>query len=269
MKNNKQIFIAVLLVGLLLLSACAAGRAAGPTDEEALVQQAAAEVFESLGLDAIYEGKTSPDPSGAVFYLFYCEKTNQEYRFDTNGNLVMVHTRLPEGTLGTADALPSIDEEALDALVKEYAAEQLGGKLVGELEIVRKHGFSGQYTYELREVANGIPTGTRIGTTWLQDGTMGSFIPKLGSVYGDQQPEIVLSEEAAIEIALQTVTERVAGTSYALTDKAPECELDASGDKLYYAVAIDTYSEKENYTVIYTVRVDVTDGTVLEVQFTQ
>lgn len=45
--------------------------------------------------------------------------------------------------------------------------------------------------------------------------------------------------------------------------------MEAMRDKLYYRVEIATFSEKEDYEVIFYVSVDIATGEVLNVEFTQ
>lgn len=271
MNKNKKRFGVLALVVVVIAVACSLLVAVNAWSEEADVKDAAKIFFQKIGDEAAFVEKTVAKTNRNTYYVFRSEHTNREYQFDSEGNLWSVTNKLPQGTLKQASTLPALKSEELDKMVVEYFKESAK---YGALEIVSKNGFSGKYTYTLREVLDGIPTGTRIGTSWLQDGTLVSAVIHQGSVFSDspngvKAVETQITQAEAIEIATKAVEEQIAGTSYAFGGKSAACSLDAIEDTLFYAVVIDTYSETEDYVVTYTVAVSVTDGTVLEVEHTQ
>lgn len=272
MNKAKKRFGVLALIVVVVAVACLALLAVNAASKEATAKDAAKIYLQKIGDEAAFVEKTVSEINGNTYYVFYSEHTNKEYQFDTDGNLWSVTNNLPQGTLSQASTLPALKDDELDKMVVEYFKESAK---YGTLEIVSKNGSSGKYNYMLREVLDGIPTGTQISTSWLQDGTLVNAVVHQGSVFSDspngpvKSAETQISEAEAIEIATKAVEERIAGTDYAFGGRPATCSLDAIEDTLFYAVVIDTYSEKEDYVVTYTVSVNVTDGTILEVEYTQ
>lgn len=260
--------IAIAVAAIFLISATA-------STEESVVQEAAEKqlsVFEETG---VFKQKVISEVNQKIYYEYRGNRTGNIYSFDVEGRLSTVWGSQGGAHLDEATTMLALQSGELDAIVLEYADKAIEMQRFGELEIVSVTMNNGIATYELREMHGEVPTGTRIGGTWLQDGTLVNVTICYGEVFhgipsgAKKEPGIQISEDQAISIAMATVEERIAGTGYRVEGKPATCKLDANRGDLFYAVSIDTYSEAEDYVVTYTVRISSENGKVLETEYTQ
>lgn len=203
-------------------------------------------------------------------------ETEREYYFDDCGNLTKLITTMSDNAFEIESQNNTEDESVLDQEVIAIAGACMNDYQIGKLEIESKRNFMGIYDYEIVEYIDEVPTGSRVGMECLGNGTVIFAIPIRGQIFTkDNTGTLQLDYEATIdsveaeEIARQTVEARVSGTSYEIMPKPFVTKLEAKRDKLYYNVEVATFSEKENYEVIYYVSVDLASGKVLDVVFTQ
>ena len=128
--------------------------------------------------------------------------------------------------------------------------------------------------YEFREVYQGIPTGSRVAVECRQDGTIYYAIVTKGAVFETTRKktvkprvEIAISEERAIGLAERAIRDRLADGE-TITDDARACNLDATGEQLYYTVELSAAKPGADPT-IYWVKVSTADGSILDVTATQ
>ena len=223
---------------------------------------------------AEYVGITKSQVTGKEFLLFHSDETERDYRFDKNGMLCAIFSTSSEEPVRDGSELSPDEEAQLQKSMTEFAETCISSYQIGTVEMVSNSHFSGSYVYEFREVYQGIPTGSRIALECGQDGQVFYAMVTKGEVFETERrsrhaPEIGISEEQAIEAAVQAVSEKIAGTDSQITDDAKECRLDASGADLYYTVQVTTRSGQEAYPITYWGKVNVTDGTVMDLVFTQ
>lgn len=227
-------------------------------------------------ITAEFVGVMKDESKETVFCLYHSDKTERDYRFDEVGHLRAVFSTLPNDCFEKSEERPCMKENEIDDAMRDFAAKCISAYRIGEIQMVSKNQFAGTCIYEFCEVYDGIQTGSRIGLECLQDGTISYAMITKGTVFEKTEAgeiklaaEKKITEQQAIEIAVRTVSERIKDSGYAIAEDSISCRLEATGAALYYTVEIDTFSEKEQYTVAYWAKISVADGNVLDLVFTQ
>lgn len=223
---------------------------------------------------AVSAGGTQSEANGAEYLLYHSEERQRDYRFDASGNLAAVFSTAEEAVPSDAPELNAQEEEALNRTMAEFAERCISAFRIGTVEQVSSSHFSGDYVYEFREVYQGIPTGSRVAVECRQDGTIYYAIVTKGAVFETTRKktvkprvEIAISEERAIGLAERAIRDRLADGE-TITDDARACNLDATGEQLYYTVELGAAKPGADPT-IYWVKVSTADGSILDVTATQ
>lgn len=223
---------------------------------------------------AVSAGSTQSEANGAEYLLYHSEERQRDYRFDASGNLAAVFSTAEEAVPSDAPELNAQEEEALNRTMAEFAERCISAFRIGTVEQVSSSHFSGDYVYEFREVYQGIPTGSRVAVECRQDGTIYYAIVTKGAVFETTRKktvkprvEIAISEERAIGLAERAIRDRLADGE-TITDDARACNLDATGEQLYYTVELSAAKPGADPT-IYWVKVSTADGSILDVTATQ
>lgn len=155
----------------------------------------------------------------------------------------------------------------------EFAADCIDYQLIGELFVTAETVSGDTTTYEIVEKYNGIPTGTKVGLVYRNDGVLFGCAPHYGTVFvkkADGKVSLVkgdnfIGEAEAINRAADALS---AELDFEIDDRAAiVVEMDALGGELYYSVMIEN-ADQNNLSRVYNIQIDAYSGEVLEILYT-
>ena len=226
--------------------------------------------------DAVYTGQVSVPYADAEYASYHSNLTDRDYYFDSIGVLIEVNSCISDADYDRASQRPAMAEAQLDAAMKEFAEQCIALYQIGQMEMTARNAFAGHCNYVFTETYEQMQTGSQVALECMQDGTVVYAVITKGSVFaptGQQtvvrKAPIKVTADEAYLAAVSAVEGKIAGTDYALLDAPSSCALEALGNDQFYKVELAAYSEKEQYTVTYWVNVNVTDGSIMKIEFTQ
>lgn len=268
------ILIAIVAVGFVFLSPSLSVSAL--TTDEIIASK-----LEDMGVsDAVsMETTMQADKSNKEYLRCISDSTGFQYSFDSvSGRLIDIRKNMNTQTVAVAsDSASSIlTDDERRAYVLEHVSSCMQDELIGELEIDSENFSNVNYSYLILEYYNGEETGTSAFVSCTPEGEITVCSFKYGSIFCKKaNGDIVLandtpfiSEENAIETAMEFVEEKADEKSGEVLTDSPASELHATEDMHYYEVCIDT-QEPDGYIVSYDVWIDVYSGEILFYQFTQ
>ena len=299
MKTGRRIislfacFVFVMLTGLLCVS-CKNNSADTP---EVAVSEPEANIlltFENLGVeDAEYIGiRTLDDDTSGEMRLYHSDSTGMDYYFCAD-NGVLASAEYESMEMADAYRVQIYGEQAISAKQRKEAALQFAKACVesiqvGELDIMLKPNVDYTfYQYSVKEYYDGLQTGTEVQLYYTLDGALYRCSVTQGSIFEkDADGNVVLTkgddligEEKAREIARDAVLAKLeeADWNYTIFEEETKCEMKTWKDSLFYEVVLRTgylesdpgYKEAGGWQRTFGVQIDVYDGTVLEVYFSQ
>ncbi len=207
-------------------------------------------------------------------HVFHSEQTQRDYLFSEDGALKKIDGCCPDEKFENADALPALEESVLEETMRAFATDCLGPNLIGEIVCTRKGGYGAYYDYAFDEVYNGDETGACVSIECLQDGSLvrafidqGGCFKKLADGTIQELRTVEITPEQACEIAVAAVEEKLRDEPKAhIVETEPVGPLEAYKDKRFYTVEMETTCPADDDCIVYyKLKVDATDGTVLEI----
>ncbi len=207
-------------------------------------------------------------------HVFHSEQTQRDYLFSEDGALKKIDGCRTSEELENADKLPALEESVLEETMRAFAIDCLGPNRIGEIVCTRKGGYGAFYDYLFKEIYNGDQTGTWVTIECLQDGSLvrsfidqGSCFEKLADGTIQELYPVEITPEQACEIAVAAVEEELRDEPKAhIIETEPVWSVEAYKDKRYYTVELETTCPyHDDCIVYYKLKVDATDGTILEI----
>lgn len=164
----------------------------------------------------------------------------------------------------------AIAPEELRNAALEFASDCIANQRIGELYVSLETISADETTYEITEKYDGIPTGTKLGLIYRNDGVLFACVPHYGSVFvqkPDGRVELAkgdefIGEEAAKE---QTVEAMRTELGAELPDDAVlTVAMDARGEELFYSILVENI-DPDRLSMMYNVEIDAYTGEVLGV----
>lgn len=214
------------------------------------------------------------------YLVYYSESTGCEYRFrSVSGQLASITNEAAidaVDTVALASESDALTDEERATLVFEYVTNVLGDSLIGQLELESERYSRPDYIYRFKEFYDDMETGTSAYVICTADGVVEICTVKYGTIFCKKANGSIalandtpfISEESAVQTALEFVEEKAEEASYEVLADSADSQLHATQDMHYFEVCIDTQSS-DGYIVTYDVWVDVYNGEVLFYQFTQ
>lgn len=167
----------------------------------------------------------------------------------------------------------ALEPDVLRNAALEFAANCIAHQMIGELFVTVETVSGDTTTYEIIEKYNGIPTGTKIGLIYRNDGVMFGCAPHYGSVFvkkADGRVELVkgddfIGEDEAIACAVEALCAELDSEIDDSVEIAVEME--ALGGELFYSVVIQN-ADRDNSSRVFDVEIDAYTGDVLEILYT-
>lgn len=224
--------------------------------------------------DAEYQGMYQWDEDGEGYRHYYSAEEDTDFYFDdSTGRIDTIlngrasAARENEKNNGVDNA---IDDAERDKRVLDYVELLFGDYTIGEWRIVKRYDSSIDFTYEIEEYLEDIPTGSNallvctsnaeVTMCTLMYGTIFQNTGKGTASYSNRSTRI--SEEDALSIAEEYIRFAAQEDGNTYVGDLVSCELKANGDLLYYSVELTAM--ENDYEIIYLVTVDVYTGEIIE-----
>lgn len=253
MKKQVRLSVCVLILAALLLASCAGQRSSSPQDRINATLSALG-VTDAEFAEQVHAPESHRD--GCLLYL--SDITKMGYFFDPDTgtpvsilrfDLLDSHYRENDPIASTPMMLPAENRE--EALLR-YATDLIGEDLIGQLQVRVNQDQGLLHNYTVIESYDGIETGTAVGFTGREDGSVSTVRVEIGSIF-EPGPfgtwviaagEELIGEEAAVEIARAGLQAMEIDTK-TISDDAT-CELTAAEDLLIYTVRISFTDGSDN-----------------------
>lgn len=267
MKRRVTLALAALIVVCVIVTAIPVLQAATATPQDRTDK-----VLRNLRLeDAIDLGEyTSPLQSVGLCHAYTDESGDMTLCFDLEtGRLVRLENL---AALEEGDREPVFDsEEEKRECALEWAEDTLADARFGELVLTNV----GTYSYVFSEYYDGIPTGTAVDVTFLDNGELLSVSLFYGDLferdafgrYSLRRGDDLIGEDAAIAAAEKAFAECADARGYTYTQK-PTVELTVYRKQLCYKVTIVT-DRIADWARDFTIWVDAYDAEILSIAYTK
>lgn len=266
--------MAACLAAVVLIAASTAGLTAphsAAAEHDAM--EAAQTQLELLGAgDAELLGKPENDVTGEPCLIFYSEAQDQQYEFDLDGRLRLIHGSymlLGPGEGPELSELPKTDVEELGARMDAFAQTCVAPDLIGTLECVEHKNSQFDIMYTYYEYYDGVETGTRVALMCANDGSLLSAVIHYGEVFERLEDGTVrcritaaVTEEQARQIAMDALKEKVKSIGESLDMDSVTAKLGAEGNVMYYSLEAKTEGAMGHE---FTVQVDISDGSIYRI----
>lgn len=215
----------------------------------------------------------SADDGAADCAVYVSAADSMSYYFDAGTGVLekIMNDGIERMELGAEDR--PMEPEVLRNAALEYAAYCIAPQMIGDLYVTVQTVSGDTTTYEIIEKYNGIPTGTKIGMIYRNDGLLFACVPHYGSVFAERangRVELVkgddfIGENEAAEFAVEALREEIGSE---ISDSAVvSVELEALGGELFYRVMIEN-ADRSNLSRVFDVEIDAYTGDILEILYT-
>lgn len=205
--------------------------------------------------------------------VYTSAKDGMSYYFNAGSGVLekIVNDDVEQMELGEDDM--ALEPDALRSVALDAAANSIAPQMIGELYVKLETVSGDTTTYEIIEKYDGIPTGTKIGLIYRNDGELFACVPHYGSVFvkkADGRVTLVkgddfIGEDEAASHAIDALRSEL---DYEIGDATViSVEMTALGGELSYAVMIENADQSDPLRV-YDIRIDAYTGAVLEILFT-
>lgn len=279
------------IAGCLLIVLVAVGIFAITTNAEPAetTEEIIQKTFEKLEVsDAEYVGQFSYDNGKEGEYiLYFSEATGMEYHFRAEtGDLfqfmpsvtISGEVRGSEQEQGEpqSESQTEMTEDELREYILDYAANHVPYDLIGELTIETEHDCGVFYIYTIRELYDGMETGSIIHIDCGYDGSILWCYFQEGSIFRKNNNGTYslingidfIGEEAAVEKAHEYFTAVTAeqGRTLSIVEGAETIEMKALEDKLYYLVTVSA-TDDTDWEWHYYFEIDAYTGEMLSTYY--
>lgn len=250
MKRQVRLSVFIFIFSALLLASCAGQRSSTPQDRINATLSALG-VTDATFAEQVHDPDSHRD--GSLLYLSDATKMGYFFDPDTGAPVSILRYELLDSPYREKDPIASaplrLPDDDRDGALLRYAEALIGESLIGQLWVHVNQDQGQLHNYTVIESYDGIETGTTVGFTCREDGSVSTVRVEIGSIFAPgpfgtwviAAGEELIGEEAAIEAAragLQALDTEISSIS----DEAV-CELDAAQDALIYVVTIDFIDE--------------------------
>lgn len=262
-----------VVLAAVLCVVCAIFLLNGKNDASAAnAQELISDTLQKLGVsDAVLA--PVDDEEAADYAVYVSPAEGMSYYFDTGtGVLEKIMNDGIEQMVLEPESM-TMEPEALRNVALEVAADCIAPQMIGELYVTVETVSGDTTTYEIIEKYNGIPTGTKIGLIYRNDGILFACVPHYGAVFvkkADGRVELVkgddfIGEDEAAARAVDAL--RLELDSEIDDAMVISVEMTARGGELSYAVMIEN-ADQSNPSRVFDIRIDAYTGDVLEILYT-
>ena len=253
MKKQVCLSVFVLILAALLLASCAGQRSSTPQDRISATLSALG-VTDAEFAEQVHAPESHRD--GCLLYLSDITKMGYFFDPDTGTPVSILRFDLLDSPYRENDPIAStpmmLPAENREEALLRYATDLIGEDLIGQLQVRVNQDQGLLHNYTVIESYDGIETGTAVGFTSREDGSVSTVRVEIGSIF-EPGPfgtwviaagEELIGEEAAVEIARAGLQAMEIDTK-TISDDAT-CELTAAEDLLIYTVRISFTDGSDN-----------------------
>jgi len=253
MKKQVRLSVCVLILAALLLASCAGQRSSTPQDRINATLSALG-VTDAEFAEQVHAPESHRD--GCLLYLSDITKMGYFFDPDTGTPVSILRFDLLDSPYRENDPIAStpmmLPAENREEALLRYATDLIGEDLIGQLQVRVNQDQGLLHNYTVIESYDGIETGTAVGFTGREDGSVSMVRVEIGSIF-EPGPfgtwviaagEELIGEEAAVEIARAGLQAMEIDTK-TISDDAT-CELTAAEDLLIYTVRISFTDGSDN-----------------------
>ena len=253
MKKQVRLSVFVLILAALLLASCAGQRSSTPQDRINATLSALG-VTDAEFAEQVHAPESHRD--GCLLYLSDITKLGYFFDPDTGTPVSILRFDLLDSPYRENDPIAStpmmLPAENREEALLRYATDLIGEDLIGQLQVRVNQDQGLLHNYTVIESYDGIETGTAVGFTGREDGSVSTVRVEIGSIF-EPGPlgtwviaagEELIGEEAAVEIARAGLQAMEIDTK-TISDDAT-CELTAAEDLLIYTVRISFTDGSDN-----------------------
>lgn len=253
MKKQVRLSVFVLILAALLLASCAGQRSSTPQDRINATLSALG-VTDAEFAEQVHAPESHRD--GCLLYLSDITKMGYFFDPDTGTPVSILRFDLLDSPYRENDPIAStpmmLPAENREEALLRYATDLIGEDLIGQLQVRVNQDQGLLHNYTVIESYDGIETGTAVGFTGREDGSVSTVRVEIGSIF-EPGPfgtwviaagEELIGEEAAVEIARAGLQAMEIDTK-TISDDAT-CELTAAEDLLIYTVRISFTDGSDN-----------------------
>lgn len=253
MKKQVRLSVFVLILAALLLASCAGQRPSTPQDRINATLSALG-VTDAEFAEQVHAPESHRD--GCLLYLSDITKMGYFFDPDTGTPVSILRFDLLDSPYRENDPIAStpmmLPAENREEALLRYATDLIGEDLIGQLQVRVNQDQGLLHNYTVIESYDGIETGTAVGFTGREDGSVSTVRVEIGSIF-EPGPfgtwviaagEELIGEETAIEAARAGLQAMEIDTK-TISDDAT-CELTAAEDLLIYTVRISFTDGSDN-----------------------
>jgi len=252
-KKQVRLSVCVLILAALLLASCAGQRSSTPQDRINATLSALG-VTDAEFAEQVHAPESHRD--GCLLYLSDITKMGYFFDPDTGTPVSILRFDLLDSPYRENDPIAStpmmLPAENREEALLRYATDLIGEDLIGQLRVRVNQDQGRLHNDTVIESYDGIETGTAVGFTGREDGSVSMVRVEIGSIF-EPGPfgtwviaagEELIGEEAAVEIARAGLQAMEIDTK-TISDDAT-CELTAAEDLLIYTVRISFTDGSDN-----------------------
>lgn len=264
MKKRYLAIVAVLCILLVVYLTQNMNDVSAATADEMIAQ-----TLQELGVSDVEITEVEEGASGGYTAYSSASKGLIYYFNAASGDL----KRIVCADYGQMELTLALDETTMEpamlrSVALEFAADCIVNRKIGDLTVELETVSGSTTTYEIIEMYDGIPTGTKLGMIYRNDGQLVSCIPHYGSVFvkeADGRVRLIkgddfVGEAEALNKAYEAL--RVELGSDVDPSAVTTVKMEATGGELYYSVVFQN-ADPNNPTRLYDVEIDAYSGDIL------